>query len=388
LVCQCLPVVCYQRCTGLGRADRCRQRKQPQFFTTGLRIGLMPDGPTAPVQATAAEIALIQPVTDKGKLLLRSKQVQSVAFNEPQEEIIVFTKRVAPSSKRQLLDLPQTIENIKIRYRQGVQNPIGDAPSIAHAGPTYAVRVAAGTQRYTCGSSISVGNAREAGTMGCLVRDGAGVLYGLSNNHVSGSCNFAGINLPILAPGVVDVAPTNIAPFTIGFHARSLTFVAGSADNVDPKANLDAAIFRINQETWVSSFQRDVHDTPTLVGDLTADMVVEKVGRTTGHTTGRVTGQIYGAHPILYSAPLYSHSSVVSFEPVFAITGQTDVFSDGGDSGSLITSIDAAGQRMAVGIVVGGMNDGSAPGKKVTIALPIRPILAELGVNLVSGHNI
>jgi hypothetical protein len=350
--------------------------------------GLMPDGPTASIVTAASEMALILPVTDKGKLILRAKQIQSVAFNQPREEIIVFTKRVAPSSKKQLSDVPQSIENIKIRYRQGVQNPIGGPPSVAHAGPIYAVRTVAGAQRYTCGSSISVGNAREGGTMGCLVRDGAGVLYGLSNNHVSGSCSFAGVNLPILAPGVVDVAPMNIAPFTIGFHTRSLTFVSGSADNVDPKTNLDAAIFRINQDAWVSSFQRDLHDTPSLVGDLTADMVVEKVGRTTGHTTGRVTGQLHGAHPILYSAPLYNFSSIVSFEPAFAIAGQIDLFSDGGDSGSLITSIDPAGQRMAVGIVVGGMNDGSAPGKKVTIALPIRPILAGLGVTLVSGHNI
>jgi hypothetical protein len=350
--------------------------------------GLMPDGPMAPVQATPAQIALIQPVTDKGKLLLRAKQVQSVAFNQPRGEIIVFTKRVAPSSKRQLAELPQSIDDVKIRYRQGVQNPIGSPPSTAHAGPTFAIRNTSGALKYTCGSSISVGNAREGGTMGALVRDAAGVIYGLSNNHVSGSCNFAGVGLPILAPGVVDVVPNSLAPFTIGFHARSLTFVSGSADNVDPKANLDAAIFRINNEAGVTSFQRDIYDTPSAIGDLAANMVVEKVGRTTGHTTGRVTGQIHGAHPIMYTSALYSFSSVISFEPVFAIAGQVDLFSDNGDSGSLVTSVDPAGQRIAVGIVVGGMNDGTAPGKKVTIALPIRPILTGLGVTLVSGHNI
>lgn len=48
--------------------------------------GLMPDRPTAPIVAAAGEMALIQPITDKGKLLLRAKQVQSVAFNEPQGE--------------------------------------------------------------------------------------------------------------------------------------------------------------------------------------------------------------------------------------------------------------------------------------------------------------
>ena len=118
-------------------------------------------------------------------------------------------------------------------------------------------------------------------------------------------------------------------------------------------------------------------------------MQVEKVGRTTGHTTGRVMGQIYGAHGIQYSAALYGFNGVVSFEPVFAIVGTGDVFSDNGDSGSLITAIDAAtGNRVAVGIVVGGRVDGSAPGGKTTIALPIQPILQALGVSLVSGHNV
>lgn len=350
--------------------------------------GLMPDGPTAPVHATPAELATIQPITDKGKQFLRAKQVQSVAFNGPLNQIIVFTKRVAPSSKKQLSVLPQMIEDVQIQYRQGVQNPIGGAPSTAHGGPSYVIRNVGGTAHYTCGSSISVGNARDAGTMGCLVRDAGGVLHGLSNNHISGSCNFAGVGLPILAPGVVDVAPNNIPPFAIGFHARSLTFIPGSADNVDPKTNLDGAIFRIGNEAAVSSFQGAAYDTPSLVGDLAANMIVEKVGRTTGHTAGRVTGQIHGAHPIMYTAPLYNFSSIVSFEPVFAIAGQVDLFSDNGDSGSLITSTDPAGQRISVGIVVGGMNDGSAPGKKVTIALPIRPILLGLGVTLVSGHNV
>jgi hypothetical protein len=224
--------------------------------------------------------------------------------------------------------------------------------------------------------------------MGCLVRDGTGVLYGLSNNHITGGCNFAGVGLPILAPGVVDVAPNNVAPFTIGFHARSLTFISGSADNVDPTANLDGAIFRIGNEAHVSSFQGAAYDTPALVGDIAANMTVEKVGRTTGHTTGRVNSQIHGAHPIMFTAPLYNFSSIVSFEPVFAIVGQTDLFSDNGDSGSLVTSVNSTGQRIGVGIVVGGMNDGSAPGKKITIALPIRPVLLGLGVSLVSGHNV
>jgi hypothetical protein len=131
--------------------------------------GLMPGGPTAPLQATPAELALVQPVRDRGRLLLRAKQVQSVGFNNEQSEIIVFTKRVAPSSKRQLAELPAAIDDVQIRYRQGVQNPIGEPPSAAHGGPAFVIRNVAGQNYYACGGSISVGNAREGGTMGCLV---------------------------------------------------------------------------------------------------------------------------------------------------------------------------------------------------------------------------
>jgi hypothetical protein len=81
-------------------------------------------------------------------------------------------------------------------------------------------------------------------------------------------------------------------------------------------------------------------------------------------------------------------AGAVAFEPVFLIAGIGQAFSDNGDSGGLITAVDQGGQRVAVGIVVGGKADKSAPGEKVTIALPILPILEGLGVTLVSGHNV
>jgi hypothetical protein len=162
--------------------------------------------------------------------------------------------------------------------------------------------------------------------------------------------------------------------------------VAGSADNINAKGNLDAAVFRIPNEELVSSYQGNHYDTPNQTGRLMPDMDVEKVGRTTRHTFGRVLGQVHGAHSVLYTAPLYGFNGSVFFDPVFAIAGKTELFSDLGDSGSLITTVDAAGNRLAVGIVVGGMNDGSAPGGKVTIALPIEPILQALETTLVYGH--
>jgi hypothetical protein len=179
-----------------------------------------------------------------------------------------------------------------------------------------------------------------------------------------------------------------LPPFTLGFHSHSLPFVSGSVDNVDPKLNFDAAVFRIAGESLVSSYQGDSYDTPALAGAMVDNMEVEKVGRTTQHTKGRVIGQIYGANSIRYAAALYQFSGPVAFEPTFAIAGIGQLFSDSGDPGALITTVDASGQRIAVGIVVGGRTDGSAPGGKTTIALPILPILQGLGVTLVSGHNV
>ncbi len=350
--------------------------------------GLIPDGQAAPLASTSADCAFIKNITDAGKLLLRARQIQSIGFNAEAGEITVFTKKTAPTTKKQVASLPTMVDDIEIKYRQGVQNSIGSALTYPFGGPVYTVRNLAAGNFYACGSSISVGNAREAGTLGCLVRDQSGTLFGLSNNHVSGSCSYAGLGLPILAPGVVDVSPGCIPPFTIGYHYAALPLIAGSADNVSAQANRDAAIFRIHNPDVVTSFQGDSYDTPSTVIALAAGMTVEKCGRTTGHTSGQVISQFYGAHPIQYTAALYGFNGVVSFDPAFIIVGSTELFSDGGDSGSLITAIDAQGNRTAVGLVVGGMNDSSAPGGKVTIALSLHSILAELGVSLVSGHNI
>lgn len=72
----------------------------------------------------------------------------------------------------------------------------------------------------------------------------------------------------------------------------------------------------------------------------------------------------------------------------FVVHGIGDRFSDGGDSGSLVVHQDDVGVRHAVGIVVGGAADSSAPGGKISLIMPITPILEELGLTLVSNHNV
>ncbi len=241
---------------------------------------------------------------------------------------------------------------------------------------------------YTCGSSIGIGSVRMAGTVGCLVRDQNDVLYGLTNNHVSGGCNNTRVGMPIVAPGIKDVAAGNTNPFTIGHHHRVLPMRQGEPGAIDHFDNTDAALFAIEATALVSSMQGNVYDTPGMVADPLEDMLVEKVGRTTGHTRGIIESEVTGPLPVGYKALVHHNSDEssqfvgsVHFEPTYLIRGQGGPFSLPGDSGSLVTTVGADGQRQAVGLVFAGI----APDTSYILALA--PILTRLGVSLVHGHN-
>lgn len=334
------------------------------------------------------DFSVIVPRTPEGEVLLKAKQVAEVGINGVDNKIIVFTKKASPISQKALAKMPRSVDGVDVVYRQGVVQPISEGIVAPSAGPTHRVRVVGGASHYCCGSSISPGNVRETGTLGCLVRDGVGKLYGLSNNHVSGSCSYAGVGLPILAPGVTDVAPGCYKPFTIGYHARSLPLVAGNPDNVPIADNTDAAMFEIADESSVSSFQGDAYDTPANVIDPTPNLLVQKVGRTSALTEGRVLSVLHGPVAIPYNASIAGFSGLVFLESLYVVTGVGTQFVAAGDSGSLVTHVDATGERKAVGIVVGNMADGSAIGKLNGLILPLQPILNRFGVTLVTGHNL
>jgi hypothetical protein len=345
---------------------------------------LAPDAffPGADIEAPAFDV-------DPGPVavsVLRQKQIRFVGVNPSADQINVYLVRAAPSSRASKV-LPKTCNGYQLRFHQGNPEPISPA-SVAEATNTCTVRMINGSAFYTCGSSISVGNARSAGTLGCLLQDQAGILFGLSNNHVTACCNYAPVGLPILAPGVTDVSPTNPPPFTIGFHRQQLPMLMGDPSSVDATQNRDAAIFAIADPNAVSSMQQGYFDTPASVLDLAPGMGVEKVGRTSERTRGQVQAELIGASPIMYSASHYSFSGAVYFEPLFLVHGIGDRFSEAGDSGSLVTHLDANGVRHAVGIVVGGATDNSAPGGKLSLILPIRPILNQFGLSLKSNHNV
>ncbi len=337
-------------------------------------------GPNADAQVAAAQAAGIGPIGDETPDLLKGRGVNFIGFNEVANEVVVFTSKVV--SKKLRKTLPQHGPNgVTIAYQVGFYDLVGKLPPSPYG--TMAAELHNG--RYKCGGSIHVGNRISAGTLGCLVRDAAGEMYGLTNNHVSGNCNYASVGLPILAPGPVDVSAGGVDPFCIGHHYTSLRMVHGAPDNpnVQHPLNTDAALFKIADQTKVTSLQKDnSYDTPAVVGAITPGMTVTKVGRTTGRTGGVVRAQISGPYMVRYKMAELEIDFAVFYEPIFVVQPPAGShFSLGGDSGSLVTTLDANNQRLAVGLVFAG--DGTN-----SFILPLQPIVQALGVTLVSGHNV
>jgi len=324
-------------------------------------------------------------MTESQTTFLRGRGISSIAFNDESGRVLVYTKKRV--TKEQLKHLPNSAGGCEIEYPTGHIDDLATAPADAQ-GAKWTVVQTAGGNHYACGSSISPGNVADAGTLGCLVKDAAGTLYGLSNNHVTGACSHSPVMLPILAPGVIDVSANALNPFTLGLHHRTLPMRVGTHGNINIFENRDAAIFTIVDSQVVSSMQGSAYDTPDNVAPIVDNMLVEKVGRTTQHTTGVVVGQELMPISVQVGSGTYGFQGNVVFADVWVVHGDTDLFSDNGDSGSLVVSRNHDGTKSAVGLLFAGGPDSSAPGGKKSLILPLQPILDELGVTLAHGHNV
>jgi hypothetical protein len=335
-----------------------------------------------------ADVELVQPQAADA---LARKGVIGVGFNPLRGDIVIYTN--APLTKREKELVPQTVPSGTPIRVEASKLPTVDArpPSPFDNRPVYTLR----SGRYCCGSSISVGNSREAGTLGCLLRDPAGRLYGLTNNHVVGGCSYARSGLPIVAPGIIDVAAGGADPFTLGHFARVAPMVSGDPQAIDYSVNSDAALLAIADESKVSSWQGEAYDTPTQVLDidgmaaenLTQDKIVfEKVGRTTGHTIGILDSETRGPERVAYKLSAWHSASEgediqmsIAYAGVIRIKGKHGVtFSQPGDSGSLVTVRNLeTRKRYAFGLIFAGVANAHS------YVLPIQPILDTFGVTLV-----
>lgn len=320
--------------------------------------------------AAATAALLAKPITAIGV----------AASGRAEPRLFVYTRRRLTRAERR--ELADGGLSTPLEFR--VARPFGVDPPIAAARPPPPRR----DGRLACGGSIGVGNAREAGTLGALVRDRDGRLLGLSCNHVTGGCSNARLGLPIVAPGILDVGADAPMPRTVGFHARTLPLVPGDPSAVAGwRDNTDAALFRIRDEADASSAQGEAFDTPAATADPSEDATVAKVGRTTGLTRGVVESRIVGPQRIDYALTVHHFAEenvvfrgAVFFEPVFVVRGTSGDFAAEGDSGALVVECDDAGVPLAaVGLVIGGR------GGEETLMVPLPPILDRFGVSLVSG---
>lgn len=326
---------------------------------------------------------LVEPLNEQLPIF-KKRGISFLSYNSERSIIYIHTSgRLTKKDKRLL---PASTDGVTVEYMQTKQLSIGHPASALPPGQNpYNLH----NGKYTCGSSISVGNYRDAGTLSCLVKKN-GELFGLTCNHVAGGCNNTKSDTPIVAPGVADVCYTSIDPFTIGRHHSVLPMSQGDPAFINCDANRDAALISIRNETNITSMQGTFYDTPVSVMEPIDNMRVEKVGRTTGNTHGTVLSKVFKPIAIMCNAKSYPSANeeesvtfqgVVYFTNIFVVTGANGRFSLPGDSGSLVVHSDANNTRHAVGMLFAG-------NENVTFILPIKPILDELGVSLVDNFNV
>jgi hypothetical protein len=265
----------------------------------------------------------------------------------------------------------------KAAKAQGVPRDLDGIPVIAevtgefqalpvHA--TSAAALAAGTDRFTLPVPIGVSTGNEgkclAGTISARVRDAAGHLYALSNNHVYALENDARLGTRVLQPGLFDTGCSLTGTSVLGalFDYERIAF-RRKANNL-----IDAAIATATTGTLATATPADGYGRPNQVtAPAFVSQAVQKYGRTTALTHGRVTA--IGATLLIG----YTTGTARFVNQIIVESGTK--FIGPGDSGSLLVSDDASANP--VGLVFAGSGTGT-----MGIANPIGPVLSRFGVTI------
>lgn len=338
-----------------------QQAAQPTEEERGLRE-IAPQAEQAEAEATEG--------------ILSKRAVTGVVADDDRGIVTILTKgKLGPRVIKPALT---EVDGVTIKYR-GEAYISGALPPVIPPAERPIDRAYVHNERLACGSSITASTIPGAGTLGCLVRDQAGLLCGLTNNHVTGECNHMVDRMPVLAPAPMDATADGLLPFAVGRHLRSVPLRSGHPTFIRPQ-EIDGAIFEIIDETVVTSMQGNtVFDTPANIAAPQGGMRVKKVGRTSVMTQGTVMGVF--VHPV--AIPYKTHSdkfaAIVYFSHIFAVEGDGDLpFSSVGDSGSLVVSENG---EHAVGLIFAGM-------KEISLMIPIQSVLDRMDLTLVSGYNV
>lgn len=211
------------------------------------------------------------------------------------------------------------------------------------------------------GAQLNINGANFVGTLGAIVKDAAGRLFGLSNSHVIADMGLTPIGTAIGQP---FAGPNSM----IGILERFVPLSQQSPNLVD------CAIMRLDHTQVLRAFNGALQDNLKGVralhpSELGADVL--KIGRTTGVRRGKITAVEIDGLPVGYDA-----LGVLHFNDQIEITGgaATD-FSAAGDSGSLIIRPDG----LAVALLFAG---GVSGGVDSTYGNRLETVLEKLGVSL------
>ena len=210
-----------------------------------------------------------------------------------------------------------------------------------------------------------------SGTLGSMVQDSNDIQYVLSNNHVIANQNKAKPGQLIVQPGLVDVECVQASSNAVAALSRKVKLKFGGGKNT-----VDAAIAEVDPGDVSPEILFIGEIASSVVGAPTIGMAVQKMGRTSCITTGIVAA--LDANVTVNYSDNPKKPKLARFVNQILVTGSTEtpVFSQLGDSGSLIVTENDCPQ--AVALLFAGFSNGST-----TIANPISEVLSKLDVSMV-----
>lgn len=237
-----------------------------------------------------------------------------------------------------------------------VQVPVGLVDAFSHR---FRMRPAPG--------GVSAGHFQlgGSGTFGCCATGTSAPrssrLLLLSNNHVFSRSNDAALGQSIVQPGQGDGGVHPADQIAILERFVPINFASGAVNYVDA-ATAWAWPDRIRRQLMYLNGSTPVYfPFGTAPAAPFVNMIVGKTGRTTQLRQGRVTAVGVSVNVN------YGGGKVGHFRDQISITGTNGLFSQPGDSGSLIWQWDTA--RRAVGLLFAG-GGGTTFGNRITRVLP------------------
>jgi hypothetical protein len=317
------------------------------------------DEPGAVVNSAAPNIQAVMAVQDRHTHeLLATPEVVGTATGLTEAgrpAILVFTRREVGAGR-----IPETLEGVPV-----VVKITGEILSMRASAAAQGRVKNTATFTPPVPIGVSTGNIREcsAGTISARVKDGAGNIFALSNNHVYALENSAPIGSAVLQPGLYDTQCLQNGNNVIGTLYDYVTINFGGGNNT-----VDAAIAASSTGLLGNATPPGGYGTPgsaTIAASL--NQAVQKYGRTTSLTRGTITG-INATVNVSYSTGTATFVNQI-------VVSSNKPFIKPGDSGSLLVTDDAAAHP--VGLLFAGNANGS-----FAVANQIGNVLASFGVTI------